>query len=88
MIIKKVFVPRFYTTPDGNSTTIQKLGWKVNLEKGLNNIVHYCNDCQCQRPFILTKEIKKISKKGYEYTSGYMGYCTFCFGVKQPGKVQ
>jgi len=75
-----VFIPRYYDTPDGNSTTIQKLGWKINLERGLNHIVHYCKDCGCQRCFVVTEEVEKKSKKGHIYIIGYKGYCTFCNG--------
>ena len=85
MIKKEVIIPRYYITPNGNSTTIQKLGWKINLERGLNHIIHYCEKCQCQRPFIITKEVKKASQHGYEYVSGYMGYCTHCYDVDNTG---
>lgn len=79
MIKKEVLIPRYYTTPEGNTTTIQKLGWRVNVEKGIAHIIHYCEMCQCQRTFTITKEIKKTSQKGIEYVSGYKGYCNFCF---------
>jgi hypothetical protein len=78
---KLQFIPRYINYSGGKTKTLQDLGWNINLEMKKTHLVHYCENCQCQRCFTVVSELTKVSKNtGRNYVCGYRGFCIYCNG--------